>query len=151
VLGDLNQGIPVASEAVDAVFANQVIEHVGNPLHFAMEVHRVLRPGGVLVATTPNIQFVEHMWSIFVRGIGPLTSDERKRTPTVWDDGHVHYFTASDLDWIARTAGFRHARTTALIAASGRLQALRELLDRLAGTPLVKRWLSGNAMLVATK
>lgn len=73
VLADLNRGIPVASGAADAVHANQVIEHLANPLQFAEEVWRVLRPGGVLVAMTPNVRYVPHVWRLVVRG--PRSSD----------------------------------------------------------------------------
>lgn len=151
VLADLNRGIPVMSESADAVHANQVIEHVGNPLHFAMEVHRVLRPGGVLVVMTPNIRYLPHIWRLVVRGQGPLTSGTRTRTSDDWDAGHIHFFTPSDLVWIARQAGFSEVRTRALIAESGRFAMLRRMLDRHSARAAVKHFLSGNTMLVAVK
>jgi len=47
--------IPLADGSVDAVFLGDVIEHVpGSPLPMLAEIHRVLRPGGHLVLTTPN-------------------------------------------------------------------------------------------------
>ena len=151
ILSDLNRGIPVASGVVDAVHANQVIEHVGNPLFFAIEVYRVLRPGGVFVVTTPNIRYLRHVWRLVARGAGPVTSTERSRTPTDWDTGHIHFFTPSDLVWIAQQAGFRHVETTALIERSGRFRGLRKILDSAARRPLVKNFLSGNTLLVAVK
>lgn len=70
-LVDLNGGIPLSSETVDAVHANQVIEHLGNPLHFAAEALRVLRPRGILVLTTPNVRYLPHVWRLVVKGSGP--------------------------------------------------------------------------------
>lgn len=44
----------VRSSAYDVVFANYVLEHVPNLRAAASEIHRVLRPGGLFVATVPN-------------------------------------------------------------------------------------------------
>lgn len=38
----------------DAVVTFQVIEHIEQDLDFLRDIHRVLRPGGVLLLTTPN-------------------------------------------------------------------------------------------------
>jgi SAM-dependent methyltransferase len=96
---DLNEGaLPFPDGCADGVLANQVIEHVANPLHFVAEACRVLRPGGVFVATTPNVRYLRHVLRLVIRGCGPMTSGAALRTPQVWDDGHVHFFTARDLE-----------------------------------------------------
>jgi SAM-dependent methyltransferase len=46
--------LPVPSESVDLVVTLQVIEHVWNHSEFVRECLRVLRPGGLLLVTTPN-------------------------------------------------------------------------------------------------
>lgn len=151
VLADLNRGIPVRSACADAVHANQVIEHVANPLYFVNEVQRVLRPGGVFVATTPNVRYLAHIWRLVVRGQGPVTSADRCRTPSDWDSGHIHFFTPSDLLWIGRSSGFSEVRSSALVADSGRLAILRRAFDRHSDNTVVKNFLSGNTLLVAVK
>ncbi|TWT65049.1 class I SAM-dependent methyltransferase [Allorhodopirellula solitaria] len=42
------------SESVDIAVSNNVLEHVETPRDFLAEVHRVLKPGGLLVVKTPN-------------------------------------------------------------------------------------------------
>jgi len=45
-----------ATEGFDCLVTCQVIEHVEDDRLFMEEVHRVLKPGGVAVITTPNIK-----------------------------------------------------------------------------------------------
>ena len=46
--------LPFESDSFDVAFSIYVLEHVADPAAFAREVHRVLRPGGVFLALTPN-------------------------------------------------------------------------------------------------
>jgi len=50
--GDLTQ-LPVKTEALDCLICLEVLEHVNNPITAAAEIYRVLRPGGILILTTP--------------------------------------------------------------------------------------------------
>jgi ubiquinone/menaquinone biosynthesis C-methylase UbiE len=46
--------LPFASESFDVVRAKEIIEHIVDLRTFMLEVHRVLRPGGVFVSRTPT-------------------------------------------------------------------------------------------------
>lgn len=46
--------LPVASASIDTVVSLQVIEHVWDHPQFVAECARVLRPGGLLMLSTPN-------------------------------------------------------------------------------------------------
>lgn len=59
VEGDL-ASLPFASESFDVVTSLDVIEHVQDDRRAVAEISRVLRPGGVMVATVPAFQF---LWS----------------------------------------------------------------------------------------
>jgi SAM-dependent methyltransferase len=48
--------IPLASGSVDAVVVPAVLEHVLDPARVVAEIHRVLRPGGLVYAETPFLQ-----------------------------------------------------------------------------------------------
>ncbi len=50
---DGNQ-LPFANHSFDAIVSLQVIEHIMNDEQYLGEIVRVLRPGGVLILTTPN-------------------------------------------------------------------------------------------------
>ena len=44
----------IESDSVDFVVTFQVIEHIQDDNFFLEEIHRVLKPGGILLLTTPN-------------------------------------------------------------------------------------------------
>ena len=48
--------IPYADDSLDAVVAQAVLEHVVDPHAVAREIHRVLKPGGLVYAETPFMQ-----------------------------------------------------------------------------------------------
>jgi SAM-dependent methyltransferase len=52
---DLDQPLPFDDESFDAVVAGELLEHLRNPLGTVAETRRVLRPGGVFVASVPNV------------------------------------------------------------------------------------------------
>lgn len=47
-------GIPYPDQIFDVVFADNVVEHLADPLGVFREVHRVLKPDGVFLFKTPN-------------------------------------------------------------------------------------------------
>lgn len=46
--------IPFQDRSFDYVISSEVVEHVPDPFKAIAELHRVLKPGGILVITTPN-------------------------------------------------------------------------------------------------
>lgn len=48
--------LPFRAESCDVIFAFDVIEHLASPSLFLEEARRVLRKGGLMVLTTPNIR-----------------------------------------------------------------------------------------------
>ena len=65
-IADAHQ-IPLARESVDAVLVQAVLEHVLDPDGVVAEIHRVLRPGGLVYAETPFLQQVHAGPYDFVR------------------------------------------------------------------------------------
>lgn len=45
--------LPFIDQAFDLVFCTEVMEHVAEPKRMLQEIHRVLKPGGYLILTTP--------------------------------------------------------------------------------------------------
>jgi len=57
LVADAHQ-IPLADQTVDAVVVQAVLEHLVDPEQAVSEIHRVLRPGGLVYAETPFMQQV---------------------------------------------------------------------------------------------
>lgn len=59
---------PYPDESFDVVVFSELIEHLGvNPVRALAEIHRVLRPDGIVVVTTPNAHSLER-FATFLRG-----------------------------------------------------------------------------------
>jgi SAM-dependent methyltransferase len=52
---DLAEPLPFPDESFDVVTFGEVIEHLFDPDSVLDEIHRILKPGGRLIVTTPNL------------------------------------------------------------------------------------------------
>jgi len=86
--------LPLADESVDTVVNFQVIEHLWDQAQFLRECHRVLRPGGELLVSTPN----------------RITFSPGRDTPL--NPFHTRELNAAELTELLVEAGFRVALTT---------------------------------------
>lgn len=53
VIADLNGKLPFEDNSFEVVYSNQVFEHIQNLIGLIEECHRILKPGGLLVAHVP--------------------------------------------------------------------------------------------------
>jgi SAM-dependent methyltransferase len=103
---DLNEPLPCSDQSFDAVFSTEGIEHLENHFQFFRELNRVLKPGGVLILTTPNIvalrSRVRFLGSgFFGRDSRPL--DEAARHPL----HHIGLGTFPELRYELLVCGFK--------------------------------------------
>lgn len=146
---NLNRKFPLKDFSADAVVANQVIEHIVNPVKFAREIYRVLRPGGRCVITTPNIRYLKNIAHLIFSGYGPRTAGGNTLDGT-WDDGHIHYFTHRDLRDLFAQVGFRSVDSSALVGLTNS-SLIRRWMDHHATAWPIREFLSGNILLCAEK
>ena len=96
VLGSLEEA-RFPEGAFDVVTVAEVLEHLIDPLSLLLEVRRVLRPGGLLWATTP------HASGLSARILGT-------RWSVVSPQEHVQLFTTAGMRSLLHRAGFRDLR-----------------------------------------
>lgn len=121
VQADVARGLPFASASFDVLLLSELIEHlpVGDAL--LAECWRVVRPGGHLVATTPNL------WDLR-RFLAPLVG---KTWVGYTDPTHINLYTPFRLARELRAAGFQQVRWRAGIKPIAWLSS-RRLRVRLA-------------------
>jgi len=90
----LVEDIKYPEKFFDVVMMNHVIEHLFDPRHSLQEANRILKTGGLLIITTPNIDSVN--FKIFGKYWFPL------ETPR-----HLNLFEVSTMSKLLRDAGFK--------------------------------------------
>lgn len=116
VRGELTSpGLPFRTDAADAVLFSEVIEHLVDPDAALDEIHRVLRPGGHLLLSTPNLA-AWYNRALLLLGTQPVFSEVSLRgihgRPGSQVVGHLRLFTARALRSMLPAAGFEVVRLT---------------------------------------
>lgn len=81
LLGGL-PNLPLAPDAFDAVLANFVVNHVGDPRAAVADLKRVCRPGGVVAVTIwpSELSAINRLWSEVVQASG-VAAPSQQRLP----------------------------------------------------------------------
>jgi methionine biosynthesis protein MetW len=146
VCADLAGSLPYEDGAFDCITCLEVIEHVADPLHLLTELRRVLKSGGTLIITTPNIRYFRHVLTLLLRGRFPHTTTDT----FVWGGGHFHYFTRADLQSLVERAGFIHCRF-ALAMPQFTRSWKRRWLAGLLGPAAFGEWICGGITAAAVR
>jgi SAM-dependent methyltransferase len=95
--------IPEPDDSIDVVLMMEVFEHFGlDPMHALVEVNRVLKPGGLLVFSTPNAAAFGSLRRM-IQGRGPYGGLEFSGFST---NRHNRIYDAEELICAMEAAGF---------------------------------------------
>ena len=87
----------------DLILAIEVIEHLYRPADLLLAAHKMLRPGGTLMITTPYHGYLKNM------AICLLDKFDSHFDP-LWDGGHIKFFSPKTLKVLTRQQGFHHIK-----------------------------------------
>ncbi len=131
---DLDEGLPFPNESFDCAVCIEAIEHLRDRYAFLAECARVLRPGGSLILTTPNVLNLAARGKYLASGFFPLFNrpvNEFEPHPTHTHINPVPYYY------------LRHA----LVA--GGFEITRVTTDRFRKSALCLAWLYPVMLLAA--
>ncbi|MHC5063757.1 MAG: class I SAM-dependent methyltransferase [Planctomycetota bacterium] len=134
-------GVPLGDASFDAIYMDQVLEHVKNPAEYLQTCHRLLRSGGVLYLGQPNIGSISNRAKTL---IGRLGLKGKRRGKHYASRHHLFYYTPGVL-----TRALRKLYGFDIITVRG---SLKPQVKRL--TPLLSRWfpsLDSSFLLLARK
>lgn len=111
VIGDMTKRFPLENNSVDVVVCIDGIEHISKQFDFIEEVNRVLRVGGEVVISTPNISSLRSRWKWLMTGhhhkcSSPLNED----SPNFLH--HIGMISFPEMRYLLHTKGFRINKVT---------------------------------------
>ena len=108
-------GLPVAAETADVVIMSELIEHLIDTDSALDEARRVLKPGGSLLLSTPNLA-AWYNRGLLALGVQPVFSEVSLRgvygRPGSQVAGHLHMFTRRALTGLLTAHGFSQLRVS---------------------------------------
>lgn len=84
----------------DAVITLEVIEHLYSPKQFVQGMYRALRPGGLLIVSTPYHGYLKNL---VLAASGKLD----KHFTVHWEGGHIKFFSRKSLSKLLEDNGFK--------------------------------------------
>jgi SAM-dependent methyltransferase len=108
-LGNLNDPLPYANGSFDYVILMEVIEHIYNPDFVMAEISRILRKGGKLILSTPNILNIGSRCRFLIEGSYDFfrepTLDFSKCFPAAIQNMHVIPWRYQELEYLLSSKG----------------------------------------------
>jgi SAM-dependent methyltransferase len=65
---DMTKPLPYDDSSFDGILHSEGIEHIDNQIALLQEFHRILKPGGILIVTTPNLLNFEGRLGLLLTG-----------------------------------------------------------------------------------
>jgi len=99
--GDVNHLIQELPEGgFDCIICNDVIEHVADPETLLRRLKSKLSPGGIIVASIPNVRAIKNLFNLIVR------KDWRYEDFGTLDRTHLRFFTKKSIERLFDETGY---------------------------------------------
>jgi 2-polyprenyl-6-hydroxyphenyl methylase/3-demethylubiquinone-9 3-methyltransferase len=88
---------------VDVILSTEVIEHLYDPRGLLRNAHALLKPGGIIVLTTPYHGYLKNL-------LLAATGKMDRHFTVLWDHGHIKFWSRKTLSEALVEAGFADIR-----------------------------------------
>jgi SAM-dependent methyltransferase len=128
------EAVPFASARFDVVLFNELFEHLRiNPVFTLTEALRVLRPGGSLLLSTPNLRSFRGIRNLLFHDQGHAVSagvyQQYEKLETIGHMGHVREYTTREVADFLTRVGFRVEK---IVFRGGHGRGVAGIAERLA-------------------
>jgi len=113
---DLNWCLPLKEGVLDYAICVEGVEHIENPHHLVREFSRLVKRGGYLILTTPNVmtiksrlRFLFYSYLDYFKFFGPLPPEARYRIEE-HEHQHVNPLFYAEMKFILEKYGFKIER-----------------------------------------
>lgn len=87
ICGDFGKNLNLPSQGFDCIVFNDVLEHLVDPYSALMYCKELLRDGGIVVASIPNVRYFDNIWNLLVH------KDWKYTEHGILDRTHLRFFT----------------------------------------------------------
>ncbi len=100
---DLSKRFPYGDGSFDGAVCIEVLEHLYDPKFTVSEIHRVLAPGGILVASVPNNGYFRERLKALTRAeLSTSISDFSNE----WKGAHIRFYSLKSFQRMLEVSGF---------------------------------------------
>jgi SAM-dependent methyltransferase len=132
--------LPIDPASVDAILCLDVLEHLIDPWSVIRKLHPLLKPGGILIASIPNVRHLRIVLPLLVKGRWEYTPSG------LLDKTHLRFFTKRSAIALMECSGLR----IDAVAATGVTSLKARLLNALTFS-LARPWLEIQFLLRARR
>lgn len=103
--------LPFADATFDAIVFNELFEHLRiNPIFTLSEAFRVLKPGGIMTLSSPNLRSLDGIYNYLIKNRSHSCAgdifEEYKKIETLGHMGHVREYTTTEVTEFLNAIGF---------------------------------------------
>lgn len=136
VCGFFPQDMPADAPLFDLISFGDVLEHIEDPLTVLRGAAERLSPGGVVLASIPNLRYWRVLWNLYWHG------DFTYKDQGILDRTHLRFFTRSTMRKLFTDAGLTVDRMDSVTVPEGRkAKLLNRLVPRLGADSLTYQYL----------
>jgi 2-polyprenyl-3-methyl-5-hydroxy-6-metoxy-1,4-benzoquinol methylase len=93
--------LPIEKQSLDVILCLDVLEHLVDPWRVVARLHEYLKPGGVIIASIPNVRYFKVSLGLFFKGTW------RYEQEGILDRTHLRFFTKQTAIELMQSSGLQ--------------------------------------------